>query len=473
MEYIKKPLNTGYIETKRNRSKFTLRYFLRNKKLVKWYCITDCVLTKELSENWLDTFEKVFGFLPRNWISSGYLAEKVQVYNRIPVPFFHEVPYEVQDMAWKSFYGGRFELIQRGFIGECYLYDINSAYPYALTKLPDITKGRWLSSYKIIPNAALGFFRIGANIDDSVKIAPFPFRTKDNRIIYPIGEFETFVTLEELMAVAGDDRIRYKIPDSYQFVPNRNCNYPFKDFIEHEYYRRLELKANSNPLERAIKIILNSIYGKMAQRKNNIMGNLFNPVIASFITGFTRAQLYMFMRECDLERKVVAFATDSIAVRRRLLKLDSKILGEMKLDKYANDVIFLSNGFYMFNGKWKQRGVGYDREKKAEIEHLNTRVKDGGQLYILVETTRTTRIKSGILYNKLKQVGKIEKYEKKIGLNSDKKRFWPDELKSLHDKSFCDSVPINASVVADIIRKKSDVEWEDEQEEKYDPQSEI
>jgi hypothetical protein len=38
----------------------------------------------------------------------------------------------------------------------------------------------------------------------------------------------------------------------------------------------------------------------------------------------------------------------------------------MKLDKRADDVIFLSNGFYRFNGKWKQRGVGYDREKKAE-----------------------------------------------------------------------------------------------------------
>jgi hypothetical protein len=38
-------------------------------------------MTKELAENWIDTFYKQFKFLPRNWISSGYLAEKVLLAN--------------------------------------------------------------------------------------------------------------------------------------------------------------------------------------------------------------------------------------------------------------------------------------------------------------------------------------------------------------------------------------------------------
>ena len=88
------------------------------------------------------------------------------------------------------------------------------------------------------------------------------------------------------------------------------------------------------------------------------MGNLFCPVIAAYITGFTRAQLYTFVKHHDLEEVVVAFATDSIAVTRQIPNLDSKRLGEMKLDKQGDDAVFLSNGFYMFNGKWKQRGVG-------------------------------------------------------------------------------------------------------------------
>jgi hypothetical protein len=115
-------------------------------------------MTKELAENWIDTFYKQFKFLPRNWISSGYLAEKVLLANGIAIPFFNDLPYNLQELAWMSFYGGRFELIQRGFIGECYLYNINSAYPYALTTLPDITNRRWITdSQKINPEAAIGF----------------------------------------------------------------------------------------------------------------------------------------------------------------------------------------------------------------------------------------------------------------------------------------------------------------------------
>ncbi|MDE1816708.1 MAG: hypothetical protein KGI11_09145 [Thaumarchaeota archaeon] len=63
--------------------------------------------------------------------------------NGIHIPLFNEVPYEVQELARQSFYGGRFELIQRGFIGYCCLYDINSAYPHVLTTLPDITDRKW------------------------------------------------------------------------------------------------------------------------------------------------------------------------------------------------------------------------------------------------------------------------------------------------------------------------------------------
>ena len=470
-KHIKKPLDQGYLETKKMRKDFTLRHYFRHKKEIRRYCITDCILTKELGEHWLDTFFEAYGFYCANWISSGYLAEKVLIYNEIPIPFFIDTLYDIQKLAWESFYGGRFELIQRGFIGYCCLYDINSAYPYALTFLPDITDGKWTGSKKINPKAALGFFHIRAQVDYSVKIAPFPFRTRNNRIIYPVGEFETFVTLEELKAVTGDPKIKYKIIDSYQFVPNLNCKYPFKKFIMEQYEKRMKLKKEGNQLERAIKIILNSMYGKTAQRVNNRMGNLFNPVIASFITGFARAQLYKFVKDHKLEKDVVAFATDSIACRKKIAGLDSKRLGEMKLDKEADDVYFLSNGFYLFDGKWKNRGIGYDTERKVEIEHLDTKVDEKGDLHITVKTTKTTHIKSGIIYNKLDKIGRIEEYEKKIGLNSDRKRYWHSELKSLKEKAFCDSSPIPIDIVGDIISKK-EIDWAVD-DEGYDPESDL
>lgn len=473
IDNVGKPLDSEYLAMKEKRKVFSKRYFERNKKQVRQYCLDDCILTAALGEHFVTIFKEQFGFEPKRWTSPGYLAEKVLVNNGVHVPYFHDLPYETQELAWKSFYGGRFELIMRGFIGECWLYDINSAYPYALSLLPDLTMGSWISLEKIHPEATVGFFHIRAHVDNCVKIAPFPFRTKGGRIVYPVGEFETFVTLHELKAVPGDARIGYEILDSQQFIPDENCKYPFKEFIEKQDYLRLELKRKKIPLERVIKLVLNSMYGKTAQRVNNVMGNMYNSAIAAYITGFTRAQLYTFVREHNIEKDVVAFATDSVAVRKEIAGLNSEKLGEMKLDKHAIDVIYLSNGFYQFDGKWKQRGVGYDREKKVEIKHLDTKVGKDGQLYILVESTRTTHIKSGIKFNRLKSVGKIEQYEKKIGLNSDRKRMWLDELKSLHETKLCDSAPININLVADIIAKKSEIEWENEREEGYEPESEI
>jgi len=91
-------------------------------------------------------------------------------------------------LARNSFYGGRFELIKRGYIGECYLYDLNSAYPHALTSLPDIINGRWFESKKIHSKSKLGFFFIECIISDKVKIAPFPFVKKESYYLLPIWE---------------------------------------------------------------------------------------------------------------------------------------------------------------------------------------------------------------------------------------------------------------------------------------------
>jgi hypothetical protein len=97
-------------------------------------------------------------------------------------------------------------------------------------------------------------------------------------------------------------------------------------------------------LQRTIKVILNSIYGKTAQKtkvgKNRVvMGNLFCPVIASHITGFTRAQLFSIIHNHEVEHDLVAYATDSITTRRLLdSSFASDNLGQMKLSNQATDI---------------------------------------------------------------------------------------------------------------------------------------
>ncbi|MCA9827126.1 MAG: DNA polymerase, partial [Nitrosopumilus sp.] len=323
-------LPDSYLKLKGKRSEFSPWFYSHNKKKIRNYCIADCMLTKELVKHWITLFYDAFSFYPAKWPSSGYLAEKVLINNGILFPRFDSIPYEIQDLAFRSYFGGRFEMMKRGFIGQAYLYDINSAYPFAISQLPDIDDGKWIKRKSVHEKAGLGFFRILADIPDDETIPPFAFRANQN-IVFPSGKFITYCTLQELQACRVSDF--YRILEGYQFVPNSDMR-PYGEFIENLYEKRLELKQQNNPLQQPLKIILNSIYGKTGQKVNRVIGNLFNPAIFASITGHTRAQLYRFITENNLEKNTVAFATDSVCVTKRL-GIDSKRLGEFSFDGEA------------------------------------------------------------------------------------------------------------------------------------------
>ncbi len=428
-----------YLKIKSKRKEFSPLFYKKNRNQVRQYCIDDCKLTKQLSEHWIDIFGKDFGIYTQRWISSGYLAEKVLINNNVKIPYFKDLDYSLQEFAWNSYFGGRFEIIQRGFIGKAWLYDINSAYPYALSQMPDITKGTWRNGLKSINDKAIiGFFKIEVKYDECEYLPAFAFRriTLNNDLIcYPSGNFVTYATLEELRNV---DQKNYSIIDSWQYF-DENPTYPFRDFINTHYEKRMKLKTENNPMQLPIKIILNAIYGKMGQKVNRRIGNLFNPVIFSFITGFARAQLFQFVKENNLAKDVVAFATDSVCVTKSV-DVNSKELGGFSLDKHAKDVYYLQNGFYRFNGKWKLRGLG--KLGRKEIEHIDTIEKDG-RLYYKYLVNRTKQLASAIIQNKIEQIGRINEETREVNLNGDNKRFWLGRLEDINDGKSYKSASLN------------------------------
>ena len=416
-------LPENYQEFKSKRSGFSPTFYKVNKNQIRKYCINDCKFTKELSEHWIELFHEAFGFYPARWISSGYLAEKVLINNEIDIPKFDKFPYELQEFAYRCYFGGRFEILERGFIGKAYLYDINSAYPFAFASIPDITKGKWIKRKTIHSKALLGFFKIEANLPDSKHIPPFPFR-RDNlakTLVFPTGSFVTYCTLDEIKSCENPSW--HKILESWQYLDEKPV-YPYKKFIQKFYNKRLELKEQNNPLELPIKIILNAIYGKTGQRNGQKIGNLFNPIIFSTITGKTRSQLYRFCVERNLEKDVISFATDSICTTKKI-NLQTKKLGEFSLDKKGTDVYYLQNGIYRFSKIWKKRGIGNIGSK--EIEHLDT-FERGGKLYYKFEVNRVSQLRSSILQNQISEVGKFKVQVREVDLNADSKRFWLGSL---------------------------------------------
>jgi len=428
-------LESSYLEMKNKRKSFSKEYYRVNRKDVRKYCIQDCKLTKELADHWISLFQESFSFYPARWISSGYLAEKVLINHDIHIPKFDAIPYTVQDIAWRSYYGGRFEILKRGFIGEGHLYDINSAYPYALSIIPDLSKGKWIKRKTIHPNSALGFFKIQCDIPDCKYVPPFPFRN-NGKIIFPTGKFQTYVTQAELQACKSSTL--YRILEGYQFIPSSNI-YPYRNFISNLYKKRIELKNQNNPLQLPLKVILNSIYGKTAQRVGNKIGNLFCPVIASTITGITRAMLYEFVSRHKIEQNVVSFATDSV-ISTKKINVDSEKLGGFKLEKSAHDVYVLQNGIYRFNDSWKKRGIGKLGNKT--IEHLDTIEKDG-KLFQVMKVLRTNRLRSSILSGNVSYVGRFQTIERRVNLNADDKRIWFEKLSDINDGKIIHSLPVS------------------------------
>lgn len=65
-------------------------------------------------------------------------------------------------------------------------------------------------------------------------------------------------------------------------------------------------------------------------------------------------------------------------------------------------------------------------------------------------------------------VGKIELYGKKIGLDADRKRFWPKQITSVHSDLYVGSMPLDVNRDGRLYAKDSDLSFYQEQED-YNP----
>jgi hypothetical protein len=347
------PVPTWYKEVKASRDVFSHRFYRRNTTLVRKYCTMDAFMAKRLDENWLSLFHTATGFYPKRQLSGAYLVCKAMINRGIPFPRFSAVPYPAQSLAYRCAFGGRFEQFKRGFIGDAYNYDINSAYPDKIAKLPDLEDGIWVSSTHIEPTAKLGFFKIAADVPDDTYVTPFLFKAP-GKVLFPSGKFITYSTIDELRACTNPDY--YKIIESWQFIPNDKNYCPYREFILDMYAKKSELK--DGPMYLPFKIMLNSVFGKsgetISRRRCKIMGNFFNPTIFAYIPGATRAQLYRYIIENRLEKDIVYTATDSICTTRDI-GIDSQRLGEFAFKDHADDVFCIQNGINRWHGKFRAR----------------------------------------------------------------------------------------------------------------------
>lgn len=292
---------------------------------------------------------------PSKWFGPGQAAQAWLKNEKVPdrVTLAEIIPQWFLEAARMSYFGGWFEQFLHGIIpGDSHEYDINSAYPSVIAKLPCLLHGKYtrgvglpvtkkgdlcLTYGKVwspsLPNGAQGQ-HIGAMLH----------RDSRGRILRPLAT-EGWFWWDELQAAqrAGlikrlDNKGRQQITQWVNYEPCE-CVPPMAA-VSALYQKRLDV-GKTSPLGKAAKLVYNSDYGKFAQSIGDPMYG--NPVYASRITSGCRTQLLDAIASHPRGKADVAMvATDAIyfltphpglVVSERLGEWDYKVKRNLTLFK--------------------------------------------------------------------------------------------------------------------------------------------
>lgn len=351
---------------------------------IREYCKSECVQLAKLSRKLIETHRKV-GLTLHAYFGAGSTASSALV--RLDVMQFKgEVPAEMTMPIACGFFGGRFEHSVMGIIPEVWGYDISSAYPYQLYKLPCLECGRWehVSGKQVdvlvtektdsITTALVRYVYRGSPSDTW---APFPHRSAKGSICYPFRSTGWAWLPEILSAVRG----RFgRVQCLEAWVYRTDCDHhPFKGVSE-LYRERVALGKDAAGI--VLKLGVNGIAGKLMQ-STGIKPKFQCWPWASLVTSGTRAQLLDAISSADDPSDILGLATDGVYARKRLFlekPIDTgtsdlaKPLGGWEETHYPEGMLFVKPGIYssLADGSVRARGIGRQALAKARPQLLET-----------------------------------------------------------------------------------------------------
>jgi len=296
----------------------------------------------------------------------------------------YEINCEISDYSpalRKAYYGARTEIFRKGDCGKCYKYDINSAYPYVMAGHP------YPYPLNVVKSANLDYDGISiVRVKSDMSIPVLPYRNDKGEIFFPNGTFTGTYTNNELRYFTSAGGKILKVLDGLHF---KKSQYIFKDFCETFYMARLQAK---NEFERfTLKIFLNSLYGKFAERKfeqrvleasklnlSKYDGRIFgdkiiinemsgmkshaNVIWSAMVTAYVRTYLHSVLAMLGNDN-IIYCDTDSIISKVPMPDemIDAVKLGAWKKEGYGKCIVY-SPKHYTFAGETKTKGVPQKHE---------------------------------------------------------------------------------------------------------------
>jgi len=322
---------------------------------------------------------------------------------------------EVINMEMDSYRGGRCEAFKLGKYKNIYKLDVNSMYPYVMSKYkyPTICNSKVplvLTNKDIDEAFDSGLFLLA---DCDIKLKLPAIAVKKEKLLFPIGNIRQMLTHAEIEYIMNNPEVGEII--RFQNIVTYQQSYLFKDYVSFFYNLR---KSTINPAyQQMSKLFLNSLYGKFGQksvstqslledkdeiemlkvmmaeantfvidsidnddlvryiklgediyriiRSNDLLANESFPIIASNVTAHSRLYLFSLMLKASLDN-VLYCDTDSLFVTEdgfNNLKNDisQDELGKLKLEDTGEVEIFGVKN-YVFNGEVKLKGIKKDAE---------------------------------------------------------------------------------------------------------------
>ena len=307
------------------------------------------------------------GIHPTQWHGPGAVASAVFKRERIKE---HKGSYsdEFRRVAESAYYGGRFEQFQRGtFLGPVYQYDIRSAYPAAMQDLPSLVGATW--ERELIPYDIGPYDLCYINCaDTSSSIGYLPHRRKDGTIYYPKFAKGWYWGIEIPETLHPYVRKMYKCTLASDVKPFA--------YINQMYEQRAQLKREGKPEQLALKLALNSGYGKLAQSKGarNEPGTgwkypTFHDVVwAGLITATTRRSISDALHSVD-SANIIATETDSVFSTTPLTLRMGSQLGDWD-EETLNGIKYIQSGvsLVLSSNEWKFKTRGFT-VKRTEDEN--------------------------------------------------------------------------------------------------------
>jgi len=256
-----------------------------------------------------------------------------------------------------SYFGGRSEVFKIGTFKNVYKYDINSAYPNIIKDLKEPL------SYTITD------YNGQSIIDSNLYVCTFkhktvkeigclPVRLKGGYLVFPASGSGIFYGCELLEAKKR--KVELNITKEIKIVLGKRL---FNGEIESFYKLRNEYKKQKDLRNLIYKILLNSIYGKFAQKVGKTQFR--NLYLAGYITAKTRSELLKVTYNQD--DNIIFFATDGILSKKKLNIKPNKKLGGWDFEKISRAVVILSGIYKLYYSdntfRIGERGFKIDFEK--------------------------------------------------------------------------------------------------------------